>query len=206
MWDDSGHYVRLGALVGHLEGRCRLALAASAAENNTLSPTPDAKVETGVRKTTEDEFSVDRILAIQSVELLDASGASKRVYPMGAEVNVIIHYEASRAVVDPVFAVTFHRLDGVQMDHKNSRLLGQNVGSVAGRGQARFSFSPLRLGPGEYLVTVAILKYLDPDNWIDQPPSYDRHDRRYSLSIFSTLPGAKNLGAVIQECTFCVGP
>lgn len=203
MWDDAGHYVRLGALNSTLGENFRVPFRTGLADAVRVAEQEQPPVQdVEHRRKTEDEFSADRVVAIRKVELLDADGVSKRVYPMGAEIGIAISYEASREVFEPVFAVTFHRVDGVQMDHKNTRLLGQSLGTLSGKGVAKFSFSPLRLGPGEYLVTVAILKYLDVDNWTDQPPSYDRHDRRYSISIYSTLPGAKNLGAVIQDCSF----
>lgn len=202
IWDDAGHYTRIGTLNDQCNGRYVLPLSGRAIDETETPSHRRSNAGSKAQSQTEDEFSQGRVLAITRVELTDSTGTSKRVFPMGTELDVTIHYEAFREVTDPVFAVTFHRLDGVQMDHKNSKLLNFNIGTVSGTGVAKFSFSPLRLGPGEYLVTAAILKYLDIDNWIEQPPSYDRHDRRYSFSVFSTLPGAKNLGAVFQDCSF----
>lgn len=197
MWDDGGRYIRLGGLTGATDGVHRLTLAREGSSAQLpVEPEPPA------RRPTEDEFSADRVLAIRNVDVRDGTGESKRVFPLGAGVRIDLEFEALREVADPVFAVTFHRVDGIQMDHKNSRLLGKSVGRIQGRGTARFAFAPLRLGPGEYLITVAILKYLDLDNWIEQPPSYDRHDRRYAISVYSTMPGGKNLGSVLQDCSF----
>jgi lipopolysaccharide transport system ATP-binding protein len=203
MWDDEGQYLRLGRLADSDGGACTIPLRSPQTEDAGAQLKPEETAFLGsTQRAAEDEFSNERVVAIRKVEIRDAAGESKRVFSMGSDISVEVEFEAFREVNDPVFAITFHRIDGIQMDHQNTRLLGERVGKVSGKGTAKFSFSPLRLGPGEYLITLAILKYLDLDNWADQPPSYDRHDRRYTISIFSTVAGGKNLGAVLQDCRF----
>lgn len=140
---------------------------------------------------------------IKQVYFLSDAGKNVKILALGNHLKVVIKYEALTTIIDPVFAITFHRIDGLQMDHKNSKLLNIDVGEVMGEGQAIFTFDPLRLGVGEYVVSVAILKYLSLDTWHDVPPSYDRHDRRYSLLVRSE---EKNLGAVLQEAAFYHAP
>ncbi len=141
---------------------------------------------------------------IAGVDFVTNERESTRVIPLGSKVDVVIRVEVLRPVIDPVFAVTFHTLDGTQMDHKNSQLLGSNVGEISGAATATFSFTPFRLGPGDYLVTVAVLKYLDPENWFDTPPAYDRHDRRYCISVNNIELHGKNLGIVLQDSEFTI--
>lgn len=209
LWQESGEYAQIGVLRGCPDGSYRLPLRSAAEDPGKLldkllernTPPPKSNGASR-RRLTEDEFSGERVVTIRSVEILDSMGVSKRTFALGEAISIVIEYEAAYEVNDPVFAVTFHRIDGIQMDHKNTRLLDMKLGCISGRGTARFDFAPLRLGPGEYLITVAILKYLDVDNWVDQPSSYDRHDRRYTISVYSPMPGGKNLGAVLQECSF----
>lgn len=204
MWDDIGQYLRLGQLSNSDGKICRIPLRSLQGKEGRANKKENRENEVSAQRETEDEFSAERIVAIRNVEIQDASGESKRVFPLGTNISVEVEFEAHREVNDPVFAITFHRMDGIQMTHQNSRLLDENIGKLIGKGVARFEFSPFRLGPGEYLMTVAILKYLDLDSWTDQPPSYDRHDRRYNISIISTIHGGKNLGAVLQECQFSI--
>ncbi|WP_076859430.1 ABC transporter ATP-binding protein [Bradyrhizobium mercantei] len=141
------------------------------------------------------------VLRITSVEFIDEQGISKRVLGLGRPLTVRIGYETKRSVDDPVFAVTFFGLDGVQMTHQNTRLLGLDMGTVSGRGSVDFRFDPFRLGAGEYLVSVAALKFLDITNWGDPPPAYDRHDRQYVISVTVDSRHFKNLGLVVQDCS-----
>jgi lipopolysaccharide transport system ATP-binding protein len=118
----------------------------------------------------------------------------------GARLTVRLRFEALRPVRDPVFAVTVHRADGVQMDHQNSKLVDARTGWVEGQGAATFEFDPLRLGPGEYRFSPAIFKYLDLDDWADLPPYYDRQPFIYTLAVVG--PAAGPPPAIIQESTF----
>jgi len=130
-----------------------------------------------------------------------ADGRDVKVVPRASDVEVRMHYEAARPIHDAVFAITFYRTDGTQVDHQNSRLLGVSTGTISGTGAVSFHFSPLRIGAGDYYVSAAILRYLDLENWHDVPPHYDRHDYRYCLKV-APAPGSKDFGLVVQECTF----
>ncbi|RII83399.1 ABC transporter ATP-binding protein [Neopusillimonas maritima] len=200
LWDERSGYKGIGALAKVGDGLYSASLGIEV-------PEVDLELEKQVEvypshNNNEDEFSTERVVRIDKVDFINNQGASSRVFPQRSKLEVVVDFEATQKVKDPVFALTFHRLDGVQMDHQNSKLLEKSIGEIFGHGKVKFVFNPIRFGPGEYLVTIAILKFLDLDNWVDQPPSYDRHDRRYSLSIYSTMPSSKNLGAVIQECEF----
>ena len=141
-----------------------------------------------------------KICYIRKVEfILKNSSKSVKVVPISSWLRVDIYYEAVELICDPVFAITFHRIDGCQMDHKNNKILQIETGTIQGRGRASFIFDPLRLGPGEYVVSAAILKFLSLNEWYEVPPSYDRHDRQYSLFVHTNW---KNLGAVVQESSF----
>jgi len=136
---------------------------------------------------------------IRNVDFILKNNKSVKVVPLGSWLRVDIYYEAIESIYEPVFAITFHRIDGCQMDHKNSKILQVETGKIKGNGKASFIFDPLRLGPGEYVVSAAILKFLSLNEWYDVPPSYDRHDRQYSLFVSTNW---KNLGAVVQESSF----
>jgi ABC-type polysaccharide/polyol phosphate transport system ATPase subunit len=147
-----------------------------------------------------------RACRIVSVDFEVPGQGSTRVVTLGEELLVHVGYESEPDVLDPVFGVTFHRIDGLQMDHQNSKLLRGDVGRVPGRGTATFRFAPFRLGIGEYSVSVEILKGLNLEHWHEPLAIHDIHDRRYRLSVFPPSPEYKNRGAVLQECEFTLSP
>jgi homopolymeric O-antigen transport system ATP-binding protein len=149
---------------------------------------------------------VEAACRIVAVDFEIPGRGSTRVIPLGVELRVHVTYESEEGVVDPVFGLTIHRTDGLQMDHQNSKLLGGDVGRVQGRGTATFRFAPLRLGIGEYAVSVEILEHLDLERWHEPPPAYDIHDRRYRLSVFPPGPLYKGRGAVLEDCEFTLSP
>jgi lipopolysaccharide transport system ATP-binding protein len=150
--------------------------------------------------------SANATCRIVSVDFEIPGRGSTRVVPLGTDLLVHVTYESHADVVDPVFGLTIHRLDGLQMDHQNSKLLSGDVGRVHGRGTATFRFAPLRLGIGEYAVTVEILEHLDLERWHETPPLHDLHDRRYRLSVFPPSPLYKDRGAIVQDCEFSMSP
>src|SRR5690606_35899857 len=103
----------------------------------------------------------DSPIRINQVSFINANGENKRVLIAGELLKIYIDYKVYNPVLDPVFAVTFHSTDGTQMDHKNTRLSGLNLGQITKDNQIVFHFNPFRLGPGEYVVSIAILKHLD---------------------------------------------
>ncbi|OJX09385.1 MAG: hypothetical protein BGO77_07840 [Caedibacter sp. 37-49] len=146
------------------------------------------------------EYSQDSPIRINQVSFINPQGENKRVLIAGEPLKIFIDYKVHSSVSDPVFAITFHSTDGTQMDHKNTELAGLKLGQITKDNKIVFSFNPLRLGPGEYVVSVAILKHLDIENWITVPPAYDRHNRAYRLTILPDPKLRVALGSVVQEC------
>jgi ABC-type polysaccharide/polyol phosphate transport system ATPase subunit len=156
--------------------------------------------------TRRQDASPETACRIVSVDFEVPGRGSTRVVTLGEELLMHVGYQSKQDVLDPVFGVTFHRIDGLQMDHQNSKLLYGDVGRVSGRGTATFRFAPLRLGIGEYSVSVEILKGLNLEHWHEPLAVHDIHDRRYRLSVFPPSPEYKNRGAVVQECEFTLSP
>ena len=98
-------------------------------------------------------------------------GRNVKTVPLASWLRADLSFEALEPIQDPVFALTFHRIDGLQMDHQNTKLMGIETGPLHGKGTASFIFDPLRLGVGEYLITAEILKSLDLESWYDLPPT-----------------------------------
>jgi lipopolysaccharide transport system ATP-binding protein len=144
----------------------------------------------------------DKLCVIRGIDFLRDDGSNVRTVPVKSRLRIQVHFEALRPIYNPVFAVTINNTDGTQMDHQNTKLLGIEVGWVHGKATYCFAFNPLRIGVGDYLVTPAIFKCLDLARWDDIPPCYDRHDRRYCLTVFTASALGKNLGLVVQESTF----
>lgn len=139
-------------------------------------------------------------IKIESVEFINDLGEHKRTLHERENLTVRINYKVMRPVENPIFALTIHSTDGVQIGHYNNKLLKIDMGVLNASGFIDFNFCPFRVGAGEYMVSAAILKYLDVKNWLAPPPVYDRFNRSFMLTVLPDKMINKKLGIVIQDC------
>jgi ABC-type polysaccharide/polyol phosphate transport system ATPase subunit len=119
-----------------------------------------------------------REVEIVKVELLDANGQPRDVFPTGAPVTVRMHYVAHKPVRRPVFGVALHHEGGLWLSGPNTRFDGLDIPEVRGAGYVDYTISALPLLMGRYLLSVAVVD----DTMLH---TYDHHDRRYLLVVQS---------------------
>jgi hypothetical protein len=144
---------------------------------------------------------------IEAVRFVDAAGQSVPGIEEGSDLTIEIHYNSSKPVRDPVFAMSLYLPDGTRVSHANSVLAGTPITMIHGNGCVRFRFAPLLAGPGDYLLGCSIFKHFDPTQNV-QPPYYDQHDRTHRLRVWKKLGIAMNLGLVrmpfaVEHVTAC---
>jgi lipopolysaccharide transport system ATP-binding protein len=116
---------------------------------------------------------------------------------------VVISYEASRPIQNAVPVVAIYRPDGTCAMQLIASLHGQAFPELRGAGGIRVDMTPLYLGPGDYLVSVAFFKELNLASAIE-PEAYDLHDRCYALKVVPP-PGIQvEIGTVNQPATWQV--
>jgi lipopolysaccharide transport system ATP-binding protein len=140
-------------------------------------------------------------VAICGFGFFDAAGDSRHTLISGESASAVLAYQASRQVIDPVPVVAIYRPDGTCALQVIASLEGQHFASLQGRGGIRVRFDPLLLGPGDYLVSVALFRELDLSSSIE-PAAYDLHDRCYALKVLPP-PGINvQIGIVNQPATW----
>jgi len=117
---------------------------------------------------------------ITDVEFLDASGAVRRVFLTGAEMNIRIRYRAAKRVLDPIFGLAIHSQQGAHICGPNTMFSGAPIEFVEGEGEVTYRVAQLPLLEGGYVVSVASHNREDSK-------MYAYHDRLYAFQVF---PGA----------------
>ncbi|MEO6061826.1 MAG: ABC transporter ATP-binding protein [Thermoflexales bacterium] len=117
---------------------------------------------------------------ITDVEFLDASGAVRRVFLTGAEMNIRIRYRAAKRVLDPIFGMAIHSQQGAHICGPNTMFSGAPIEFVEGDGTVTYRIEQLPLLEGGYVVTVASHNREDSK-------MYAYHDRLYPFQVY---PGA----------------
>ncbi|MCO8162104.1 ABC transporter ATP-binding protein [Pseudomonas sp. 21LCFQ010] len=115
----------------------------------------------------------------------------------GEPAFAVIAFQASQTIIDPVPVVAIYRPDGTCVMQVISRLSGVGFSRIEGAGAIRVGFSPLLLGPGDYLVSVALFRELDLASALE-PAAYDLHDRCHALKVLAPAGIHVQIGTVNQ--------
>lgn len=143
-------------------------------------------------------------IKIAAFGFLDKHNTRRHTLISGEAAKACISYTASATIHNPVAVIAIYRMDGTCAMQVLSNRDGTCFNHLAGQGQINVSFEPLFLGPGEYLVSVALFKELDLASKFE-PEAYDLHDRCYPLKILSPEGINVEIGTVNQPAVWEVG-
>lgn len=93
---------------------------------------------------------------VDRIELLDGSGARLQAARTGNPVTLRLHYAAPEPVESPVFGISVHSLDGIEISRPSTTDAGVHVERVAGNGHVDLRVDRLLLLPGVYDVTATL--------------------------------------------------
>jgi ABC-2 type transport system ATP-binding protein len=117
-----------------------------------------------------------RELEIAQVEFCGADGRPGSPVVAGRAMQVRFEWVAHVAVSDPVFQIDLFESGGVQIAEANSVSGGLRLSRLEGKGLVEFTVPDLLLGPGEYLVSVAIRD-------VGGTRTYDCHNHAHILRV-----------------------
>lgn len=127
----------------------------------------------------------------------DADGARRHTLITGEPAFAVIAFDASQTVFEPVPVVAIYRPDGTCVLQVIASLSGQHFAQLSGKGGIRVDFAPLLLGPGDYLVSVALFRELNLASAVE-PSAYDLHDRCHALKVLPPAGIHVQIGTVNQ--------
>lgn len=136
-------------------------------------------------------------ISITGFGFFDSEGERRHTLISGEPAFAVMAFETADAVQDPVPVVAIYRPDGTCAMQVIASLSGQHFASLEGKGGIRVDFSPLLLGPGDYLVSVALFRELNLASAIE-PASYDLHDRCHALKVLPPPGIHVQIGVVNQ--------
>ncbi|WP_369987524.1 ABC transporter ATP-binding protein [Pseudomonas xanthosomatis] len=136
-------------------------------------------------------------VTITGFGFFDGNSERRHTLISGEPAFAVIAYEASRAVFNAVPVVAIYRPDGICVMQTVASMHGTHFPRIEGKGGLRVDFAPLLLGPGDYLVSVALFKELNLASAIE-PASYDLHDRCHALKVLPPSGIHVQIGVVNQ--------
>jgi len=95
-------------------------------------------------------------LNVERIEMLNASGLAVERVRTGEPVVLRLHYAAEETVDQPVFGVSVHSLDGIEISRPTTIGAGVMVPPLHGGGSVDFGIDRLLLLPGIYDITATL--------------------------------------------------
>jgi ABC-2 type transport system ATP-binding protein len=95
-------------------------------------------------------------LNVERIEMLNASGLAVERVRTGEPVVLRLHYAAEETVDQPVFGVSVHSLDGIEISRPTTNGAGVMVPPLHGEGSVDFGIDRLLLLPGIYDITATL--------------------------------------------------
>jgi lipopolysaccharide transport system ATP-binding protein len=163
------------------------------AEEALTAPT----ILSGLQPLTADDRYGSGEVTISGFAFFDSENVQRHTLITGESASAILAYKATKPIADPVPVVAIYRPDGTCVMQAIASLNGCHFNKVEGEGAIRVKFDPLLLGPGDYLVSVALFKELNLASAIE-PVAFDLHDRCYALKVMSPPGIHVQIGIVNQ--------
>jgi ABC-type polysaccharide/polyol phosphate transport system ATPase subunit len=140
-------------------------------------------------------------ILITEVQCLNHVGREQHQYSAGEPFTIRMQYKTQVPVVDPVFVAAIYRIDGITVCQAISSRDGVRFDKLDGQGFVDVLFDRPLLGPGQYVVSVAIFPSLDLLDQLGQTP-FDLHDRLYEFRIEPLVNCALDLGIVLHPVSW----
>jgi lipopolysaccharide transport system ATP-binding protein len=137
-------------------------------------------------------------ITITEFAVYDATGTRRHTVISGEPITASLSYYAAEPVIDPVAVIAIYLPDGNCAMQLISRRDDVEFGRILGYGSFTVDLDPLLLGPGDYVVSVALFKDIDLRSGAE-PPAYDLHDRAYLLRVLPPDGIRCTIGVVNQR-------
>lgn len=140
-------------------------------------------------------------IKINAFAFFDQSGTRRHTLISGEPAKAVMSFYASEPIKEPVAVVAIYRPDSTCALQVVSNRENATLGILENHGRIIVSFAPLLLGPGEYIISIALFKELNIASR-HEPEAYDLHDRCYALKILPPPGLGVEIGIVNQSATW----
>jgi lipopolysaccharide transport system ATP-binding protein len=119
---------------------------------------------------------------ITNFTFIDAREVPRYTLVSGEPMAAVIDFEAHNLPVEPVAVVAIYRPDGTVISQMISSPAPGGKEALSGLFQIVLRLEELLIGPGDFIVSVALFRELDPSR-APEDCAYDLQDRSYALKI-----------------------
>ncbi|OZI72186.1 ABC transporter ATP-binding protein [Bordetella genomosp. 12] len=194
---DGVDYVTLGTLDATGQDSAESVIAMRAAATEEAEPPKEEPVE-------RDEFTYGTGDAwITDVDFLDADGNSHRLFHFSEPMYVKIGWQTKKPIARLSFVVCIYGLDGRCVSQVVSPFVSTDIEGQ--QGVITAAFEPLRVGKGDYLVSIGIFDGLTTHSQ-EEATAYEVQDRKYRLRVTPPPQALLERGLVVDDARWTVTP
>lgn len=202
-WFEGGAYHRLGRLSDRF-----IAVLPSSVATEPQEPEPDSISAAREDETPQriDDASIygSGELRLADVTLTGATGREQRVFETGECMNFSMMLESALTIPSFTFVLCIYQRDGRPGAQVWVSSTDLGLDNFTGRGQVHVTLDPLRLGAGEYMVSLAAFKTFDFTTPREEP-SYMVLDRAFLFSVAQPHSMQKSIGGFAQPVVWRSG-
>ncbi len=137
-------------------------------------------------------------LIITSFKILNKFYKEQYVFIINEKVIFRIYYKVIKKVYRPVFVVAIYKQDGTVISQFISKEKDYIIEDLFDKGYVDFEIDNLKIGAGEYIISIGIFHDIDLSNPIEQKV-YCLHDRKYKFKIQQPFGVNVNLGLIYHD-------
>lgn len=140
----------------------------------------------------------DNAISIVDFCFLDEEGTRRHTLFSGRPASARFRIHAGARIPEAIAVVAIYRPDGTCVSQLISSRAGVTIQNAEGDIEINLVLDELLIGPGDYLVSVALFRHLDPAV-LPEDRAYDLHDRSFALKILDPEINSFPLGLVRQK-------
>lgn len=135
---------------------------------------------------------------ITKFKILDKNQDEKYIFTINEKIIFRIYYRTFENIYKPVFVIAIYKPDGMTVTQLIDKERNSVVNKLNKEGFVDFEIESLKIGKGEYLISVAIFHDIDLSNPVEQEV-YCLHDRKYKFKVEQPFGVNIDLGLVYQD-------
>ena len=157
----------------------------------------DKNIEEVEEKATTDIYGTGELI-ITKFSFLDENLEERFIFTIDEPIIFRVNFKCFEEVYKPIFVVAIYKPDGTTITQLIDKQRGFGIDKIFNNSFVDFKIDNLKIGKGEYLVSVAVFHDIDLTNPIEQK-TYCLHDRKYKFKIEQPYGLNMDLGMIYQD-------
>jgi len=168
-------------------------------KENRYKEIEEVKSETDdSRQQQENDIYGSGELIITKFKILDENQEEKYIFTLNEKLIFRLYYQTFEEIIKPVFVVAIYKTDGTIITQLIDKERNFTLDKLYQKGFVDFKIDSLKIGRGEYLISIAVFHDMDLTNPIEQEV-YCLHDRKYKFKIEQPFGINMDLGLIYQD-------